>query len=207
MVAIAPPPPRRPPTPSFRILPVGFQFWRIYDPDRFGATAAQFRRHGPYLRFDHQRRDARGGAGYDAQRGIYYGAETVSGCVVEVFGDSGRIECANRRLTLLHVTREVRLLDLRRNGAMRAGSVAALAKVVDRTVSQDWSRHFYEHEADYTVIDGIAYLNAHNDEDAIALYERAEDAITVVSDIRLDDILIRPYLLQAALDNNLEPPT
>lgn len=140
------------------------------------------------------------------ERGIYYGADTVSGCVVEIFGDDGRIECANRRLALARLTRQARLLDLRRNGAMRAGSVAALAKVADRPVSQQWSRYFYENEANYTLIDGIAYLNAHNDEDAIALYERVERAIIVVSDIRLDDPLVRPYLLQAAHDNNLEPP-
>jgi len=53
---------------------------------------------------------------------------------------------------------------------MKAGSVAALAKVADRSLSQAWSRYFYEQQKIYSEVDGIIYYNAHNDEEAIVLY-------------------------------------
>lgn len=40
-----------------------------------------------------------------------------------------------------------------------------------------WSRYFYEKEDLYREIDGTIYPNAHNDEDTVPLYERAEDAL------------------------------
>jgi hypothetical protein len=88
---------------------------------------------------------------------------------------------------------------------MRAGSVAALAKVADRSLSQAWARHFYEHPEVYGQIDGIAYYNAHNDEDALVLFERAEGALTCPPDrvLRLDDPLLRPVLEDVALRNKL----
>ena len=43
------------------------------------------------------------------------------------------------------------MLQLRGRGAMRAGSVVALASTADRRLSQDWSRHFH---APYPQIDG-----------------------------------------------------
>jgi hypothetical protein len=60
---------------------------------------------------------------------------------------------------------------------MRAGSVAALAKVADRSLSQAWSRYFYEQTSLYGQIDGISFHNAHNEEEAIALYERAQSTL------------------------------
>jgi hypothetical protein len=89
---------------------------------------------------------------------------------------------------------------------MRAGSAATLAKISDRLVSQVWSRYFYEQREIYREIDGIRYYNAHNDEDAIALYEKAQDALTC-SDrqcLRLDDPSLRPAIQKAALDNHLD---
>src|SRR5690606_23706211 len=44
-------------------------------------------------------------------------------------------------------------------------------------LSQPWSRYFYETPDTYGLIDGLCYLNAHNDEPAILLYERARDAL------------------------------
>ncbi|ELR96942.1 hypothetical protein [Gloeocapsa sp. PCC 73106] len=49
------------------------------------------------------------------------------------------------------------------------------------------------------------YFNAHNDEEAIALYERAKDALSCKSDliIRLDDLQLRSHLQTIALAHNL----
>ena len=178
---------------------------RLFDPSRHVASATGFRSHGPLLRFDHHRRREDGKPADDAERGIYYAAMTLSGCLVEVFGDTGVVDLGNHHVASPILRREVRLLDLRRNGAMRAGTQAAIAKVSDRDLSQAWSRHFYENTEIYGGVDGLIYLNAHNDEEAIALYERASDALECPPErvIRLDDQALRAAVLEAADDNNL----
>lgn len=60
---------------------------------------------------------------------------------------------------------------------MRAGTVAAIAKC-EHTLSQPWARFFYEQPDFYELCDGLLYSNAHNDEPAIMLYERAREALT-----------------------------
>ena len=87
---------------------------------------------------------------------------------------------------------------------MKAGSVAALARTPDRKLSQAWSRYFYDNDPIYQKIDGIIYFNAHNDQEAVAFYERAEDGLSCSSDqiIRLDGLRLRPYMQQIATNNN-----
>jgi hypothetical protein len=130
---------------------------------------------------------------------------TLSGCLVEVFGDTGVVDLRRHRVAAPILRRGLRLLDLRRNGAMRAGTKAAVAKVSDRSLSQAWSRHFYEKAEIYGEVDGLIYLNAHNDEEAIALYERAFDALECPPErvAGLDDETLRPAVLEAADDNGL----
>ena len=88
---------------------------------------------------------------------------------------------------------------------MKAGTVAALAKVVDRSLSQAWSRYFYEQQEIYSQIDGIIYYNAHNDEEAIVLYERARDGLTCLSEqiLTLNAPTLLPFIQKLAIDNNL----
>jgi RES domain len=181
---------------------------RLFDPTSHGTTALTFRRYGPLLRFDHHRAllDKSGirQPCPDPDRSVYYAAKTLSGCIVEIFGDTGIITAANWHVALPVVTQELRLLNLRGRGAMRAGSVAALAKVPDHALSQQWSVYFYETPA-YRNIDGLIYYNAHNDEEAILLYERAERALDCPPSniIRLNDSALRPALLKIAQRNNL----
>jgi hypothetical protein len=162
------------------------------------------------LRFDHQRADPRGQPAVDPDRGIYYAAFTLSGCLVEIFGDTGIIVCGERHVARPRLSRDLRVLDLRREGAMRAGSVAAITKTADHRQCQEWSRYFYERTGAYTAIDGILFFNAHNDEESIALYERASLALYGPPQhiIRLDDQALRPAILTAARDNRLlfSPP-
>lgn len=140
----------------------------------------------------------------DADRGLYYAATTLSSCVAEVFGDTGLIDCGEWHIAMPRLQRDVRLMDLRGSGAMRAGSVAALSKVPDHALSQTWSRYFYDIAA-YQPLEGLLWYNAHNDEEALVLYERAEDALDCPQDrvVRLDDPLLRPVLEQIAEANNL----
>jgi len=130
---------------------------------------------------------------------------TLSGCLVEVFGDTGVVDLGNHHVVSPILRRGLRLLDLRRNGAMRAGTKAAISKVPDRSVSQAWSRYFYKTPEVYGEVDGVVYLNAHNDEDAIALYEWASDALECPPErtMRLDDEALRTAVLEAADDNDL----
>jgi len=185
----------------------GTRLFRIFDPTSHGATGAGFRHYGPLHRFDHHL-----GLGppnftpaEDAARAVYYAAFGLSGCVVEVFGDDGSITLAGYYIAKPEVRRDLRLLDLRGSGAMRAGSVAALAKVADRSLSQAWARHFYENPTVFGAYDGIVYANAHNDEDAVVLVERAADALICRPEmiLRLDDSALRPILEDIARANNL----
>lgn len=96
---------------------------------------------------------------------------------MEIFGDTVVVDLGRHRVASPILRRDLRLLDLRNNGAMRAGTKAAIAKVSERRLSQAWSRHFYKTPEIYGEVDGVIYLNAHNDEDAIAFYERASGAL------------------------------
>lgn len=191
MVRIDPPPPQRSFNPIVEALPAGARLLRIYRPETYGSTACGFRFDGPLSRFDHHEPGLR--------RGIHYSAPSLSACVVEVFGDSGVMEVEGFRLAVLHTIRALQLLDLRGNGAMRAGSVTALAATADRDLTQQWSRFFYGALA----TDGLFYSNAHNSESAIALNERAQDAISCDQDLALGSPLLRSRLQQIASDHSL----
>lgn len=144
----------------------------------------------------------------DPERGIYYAAlvDLLSSCLVEVFGDIGCVEITDHQIAMITCTSRIKLLDVRGSGAMRAGTNAALAKIPERGMSQAWSRYFYEQKEIYPDIRGIIYRNAHNDEDAIAIYERAKDMLTCLPEkvYPLKHELFRGAILKAAEDNNLE---
>ena len=143
----------------------------------------------------------------DTERRILYGGLTLSCCLGEVFGDTRQIELEGRFLGELTPTRPLRLLDLRRSGSMRAGLTTAVAKIPDREATQRISRSIYEHPERYAAVDGLIWLNAHNDEDAWALYERAEDALTLIRSIPLGDPLLAAAIADAAIENSLDIPT
>lgn len=188
-------------------VPAQMRLFRIFDPTRYGATPASFRFNGPRGRFDHQR--GSGPPSYaptdDPERGVYYAASSLSSCLVEVFGDTGIIVFTELHVAKPKVIRDLDLLDLRAPGAMRVGSVAALAKTADRSLSQAWSRHFYEHPEVFGEVDGLLYFNAHNDEEAIVLFERAAGAIDCPDDqvLRLDDPDLRTIVEDIGRENNL----
>ena len=195
VVRIDPPPPRRPTQAIFHELDIGSRLLRIYRPEPHGQTATGFRRIGPLARFDHHR------DGVDC--GILYAGFTLSCCLVECFGDTGAIENEGRRLGFLLTTRPLQVLELRGRGAVRAGSVAALASTADRDLNQHWSRHFH---ATYPQIDGVIYSSAHNEEAAVALYERAEADLHCEMDYPLDHRGLRSRILKIASDHAMDAP-
>jgi hypothetical protein len=198
--------------PLFHTLESGKLLYRIFTPDEFIPTALTFRHWGPLYRFDHQRCHIRDDCyavrtcepNYDSQRGICYMAPKISSCMVEVFGDAGIVQITNHRIGLVTTKCDLVLLDVRNQGAMRAGAnEATLAKIPNRAISQAWSRYFYEQLEIYTPIHGIIYGNAHNDEDAIAIYERAEKFLILKEEISLKHRELRPSILKAAFENSL----
>lgn len=89
--------------------------------------------------------------------------------------------------------------------------MSALAKVPDRALTQEWSRHFYEDVGPYGEVDGLVYANAHNDEEAVLLlYGCARDALECPEERVLRLWTTRrcgpAAILEASLDNGLLPP-
>jgi hypothetical protein len=194
VVRIERPPPRRPVQPVVHALAVGERLLRIYSPGEWNNTAITFRRRGgPRLRFDHHLDPEHNLE--DETRGIHYSARSLEGCLVEVFGDDGLIATQDRRLGALRVGRSLRLLDLRGEGAWKAGATQAICSCPSRAISQEWARYFYETEPK---LDGLIYGNAHNGADAIALFERADGALSLEHDLALADPRLGTRLLAAA---------
>ena len=197
MVKIEPPPPTRRANPSFLSLPIRTELLRIYTPgEKWKNTPISFRRmNGAIERFDHHLSQI------DVSRGIHYSAESLRGCLVEIFGDDGILCCGTRRLGFIHTTSPLKLLDLRAEGAWRAGSVAAICTCTERVEPQKWSAFFYEEHLD---VHGLAYHNAHNGDTSYALYERAEWALECLDEMELGDPRLRTRLLDAADELNLD---
>lgn len=194
---IAAPPPARRPRPVHCRLPAGGELYRVYDPARHDTGPLSFRTAGPLVRFDHHEDGA-------SERAIYYAALSLEGCVVEVFGDVGVVSLGGLRIANPLLARGLLLLDLRAHGAMRAGTVVAVSSA-DHPFSQQWSRYFYEHPDAYGSIDGLIYASAHNGADAIALYERAEEALVCPAerDWSLREPVVETAIRVIAHDNNL----
>jgi hypothetical protein len=211
VVRINLPPPSRRVRPRFVEVDLGTRLVRIFDPTRRNTSALTFRSYGPLKRFDHHRGQGPGRTlSEDGERSVYYAASdpdatrALSSCLVEVFGDTGIVEPGDRLVAMPEVTRPLQLLDLRGHGSMRAGTVAAIAKC-EYSSSQPWSRYFYETIDDYGIVDGLIYLNAHNDEPATMLYERAQDGLRCQQSdvVRLDDDRLRRTLVKIMYSNNL----
>ena len=154
---------------------------RVYDPkSRYNPGPRTFRRNGPRLRFDHHRGTPSGLVTIprdDPDRAVYYGAFKLSSAIVEVFGKDCVIERGTFRAVYSTLKQPLIVLDLRGNAAIRAGTMHAIGQIEDAAKTQAWSRYIYENPATYGNVDGLIYANAHNGEDAILLYERAQSAI------------------------------
>lgn len=199
-IGLPPPDPRGRVEPIHLLLPAATDLFRIYDP---GAPhgprdSTAFRWYGPFARFDHHR-----GTGSRERRGIWYAGLTLSCAVVEAF-DIGVVTPGTKHLARLRTTGELLLLDLRGPAAMRAGTVAAIS-AGDHSLSQLWSRYFWEHPEIYGELDGLVYLSAHNGELAIALYERSRGGVELPrgQDAALTDPVVFAAVRRAALDHGL----
>ncbi|MGL5834562.1 MAG: RES family NAD+ phosphorylase [Waterburya sp.] len=174
MVEIKLPPPTRNVSPKTIALAPNTKLIRIFDPTRYNATAREFRSFGPISRFDHHRS---GKHKQDLKRRIIYVGLTLSCCLVEYFGDGDKIDVKNKQVARIFLSKSLTLLDLRGSGAMAAGTVSAISGTAQKKISQAWGRYFYENPQLYGLVNGLIFSGAHNAEDVIALYERAESVI------------------------------
>ena len=202
MVEIRYPPPTRNISPQWHGLKAGTIIQRIFDPTSYGGSATGFRYYGPLSRFDHQRCDP---VSVSSDRGIMYAGLNLSCCLVEVFGDNETIKIQKQQIAVIKLKQSLKLLDLRDAGAWNAGCVAAVVSDGRRKITQAWSRYFYDNSELYGQVDGLIFNNAHNQEEAISLYERATPQLSSadVSIIDLNDSAIRETILAIANKLNL----
>lgn len=211
MVRIAYPPPiGAAPDPLHATLASDRTLKRIFDPTRYGATALGFRAEGPLSRFDHQRPEREGSPlAPDAGRGTWYAGRTLSAALAEFFGSANPSRIVDLggpyQVALVRLRHSLRLLDLRKEGAMRAGTVHAVCATPDRALAQAWARYFYDQAVVYGDIDGILYPSAHNEEACVALFERAAPALVSPPSgtLPLRHRGLRPALEVAAQRNHL----
>ena len=185
--------------PRIHVLPKGFLLWKIYaqDPAR-QVEWYSFRYYGPVnkSRFDHHLLPP-----YLQRRGIYYAAQNAITCVAEVFQEGRTIDTTNPNIWLVgfEITRELRLLDL--SGTWPTAAQASMAiGTGPRSRARRWSQAIYEA---YPDVEGLLYCSSmHANKPAVALYERAENAIPAQPYYhnRLSDPLLRVALENAADD-------
>ena len=199
MVKIYSPPPSREIAPQYYVIPPGTILKRIFDPTSYNATASGFRYNGPRSRFDHHNRVDEKPAD-SANRGIIYAGYTLSCCLVEIFGDEELITIGQQELATIKLNRSMRVLDLRGEGCWNAGLNTTIANNDRRTLTQEWSKYFYETPEKYGNIEGIIFSSAKNGEDALAFYERATIAITsaLISTQTMKDKSLRKEIHLAA---------
>jgi RES domain len=201
--------------PIFHTLKKGTKLFRIYrcTPD-YCPGPLDFRYYGPLCRFDHHQ--GKPPLTYqvkkckpceDSLRGIYYLGREFSCCLVEVFGNTPKAACITKEysLAILKTNKDLKLLDIRNNGSMLVGAnEASLAKVGKYPVSQAWSRYFYGQTEIYREIQGIIYCNAHNNEDSIVLYERAENLFYPPEAIYLLTYPeLKAHIIKVGMENNI----
>jgi hypothetical protein len=158
-------------------LPEGSLLFRIYfRGGRHPTLWNRFRFFGPTgARFDHHLPGPDGQPCLQA-RGILYAAAHGPTCVAEVFQD-GRVIDRERGMPWLvgfAASRTLSLLDLTGTWTTRAGASTAMASG-QRARARRWSAAIH---AAFPTIDGLLYPSSmHGHAPALALYERAQDAL------------------------------
>jgi hypothetical protein len=156
------------------VLPTGTELWRIYLAGGDHPTSwKDFRRFGPLgtARFDHHEPPP-----HLQDRGILYAAEQGPASFAECFQATRTINRTRRDpwLVCFALGRAVMLLDLGGAWPTRAGASQAINSG-PRPRAREWSRSIYDHDLR---VDGLRYPSSMlGGAVAVALYDRAEDAI------------------------------
>ncbi|VWX50499.1 RES family NAD+ phosphorylase [Novosphingobium sp. 9U] len=174
---------KRAPTAAFAgatldiaIIPAGMSYRRIWlssfpDPLGFGKGRSRFS--------DPRRR-------VDAGRfGVLYIGSSLKVCFLEaILRDDrdnvvGMFPMAGKLLTgrvvgAIAPTRDLKLLDLRRDGPVKMGIPSDVVRGAKQSLARVWSVAFHDHPA---AIDGIIYPSRLNGEHNLAIYDRAVPAL------------------------------
>lgn len=173
--------------PEHHTLRSGSLVARIYGRGgRYPSAWNDFRFTGPLAgaRFDHHVEAE--------QRGVLYGARSLTTCVAEVFQGTRVVDRSidDRCLAAFRLVRAMRLLDLTGDWPTRAGASQAMASGA-RTRAQAWARAMYEA---HPSVEGLWYPSSmHGGHPALVLFERSADALPADPD--LDVPLSHPGLL------------
>ncbi|NOR24478.1 MAG: RES domain-containing protein [Desulforhopalus sp.] len=190
MVKIDTPPPKKERVNTlFYTLPGDTKLLRLFERDSGRPFTTLFRYFGPLHRFDHQKPGSSPNylPSQNKDRGVLYSAKELKTCIVEVFGEDMEVR-RNYDIVTITTDKELKLLDLRGDGAIRAGAVGASANA-DTQYTQDWARYFYDDpDGYYPGICGIIWASAYNQGENIVFWERAEPHIHVDSK---EDIMVR----------------
>lgn len=139
---------------------------------------------------------------FDAPRGeyrVHYSALTVDGAFVEALLRQEQLpylawsDIGQREIAELHLTRPVRVMPILGHHLAQLRATAAVASG-PYGVSRSWSHALSQWRDDHGPLDGLLYPSRHDDtQRCLALFDRAADALKVVSTDRLgnrrDDIL------------------
>jgi hypothetical protein len=162
--------------PQPQVLKQGGLLWRIYfRGGKHPLTWNEFRSAGePTSRFDH--RTWPPPTPPDGRR-ILYCAKDVHTPFAECFQQTREIDCERHEpwLVAFEVQRDIVLLDLTGDWPIAAGTSQAISSG-PHARARRWSQRIH---GDYPAIDGLCYLPSTRGAkgSAIALYERAEDAL------------------------------
>lgn len=177
-------------------LTAGTRLCRIYATGGpYPATWNGFRFFGPtHARFDHHDDPPQVQA-----KGVLYAARGAVTCIAEVFQATRVIDRGRNApwLVSFEIQRDVVLLDLTGVWPTRAGASMAINSG-QRPRARQWSRAIH---AAYHGVDGLLYASSmHANQPAVALYERAQNALPAVPVFNraLADPALRRRLSQAA---------
>jgi hypothetical protein len=178
--------------PALHVLPTHTRLFRIYFQGGLYPTRWNtFRAYGPTNnRFDHHEEPPR-----PQSRRVLYTALSAATCYAEVFQATRVIDLEKGKpyLAAFRLSRPLHLLDLTGPWVTQAGASMAISTGSHRQARR-WSKAFYE---TYTLIDGLWYGSSmHGNRSAVALYERAQNAISAPPEV--DRPLTHPRLVAAA---------
>jgi hypothetical protein len=122
---------------------------------------------------------------------VCYLGTSIDVCFAETFLRNppvrilGLDDLAARSIATIEVQHELRLVALHGPGLGRVGTTAEPAVTSDYTLSQAWSRAFWEHAEKP---DGLVYRSRHDDSAlCVALYDRAKHNLAIVDEQNLTD--------------------
>jgi hypothetical protein len=148
-----------------RVVPAGTALWRVHTSR--GPHALPWnepRRYGPKSRFDPHPPPV----GDSSDVGVLYTATTLATCLAEVFQHTRVVDRSHGRpvATSWLTTRDLTLIDLQGQAALRLGAADAINGEAPRALTQAWARALV---AAFPTVDGFWHRSAMDGGDCACL--------------------------------------